>query len=105
MHFETKNSKRNLFVNEFKLINVLSRNQDNEEFFDIIDFVSVSNFQKTRKKAIQKYMSKKYQRIKGNNIKYKIRQKLASKRKRKNGKFIKDQRINLKQIVEQFFNS
>lgn len=55
-----------------------------------------------RQKAIKKYKQKKNQRKNSNFIRYKVRKNLAEKRKRFKGKFVKNEKIDMKKAMQDF---
>lgn len=58
--------------------------------------------QQQRNRAIAKYHNKKDKRKNSAYIRYKIRQDLAGQRVRNKGKFVRNQRVDLKKLAEEF---
>lgn len=67
------------------------------------DFANVYSKQKL-KKAIEKYREKRTNRKKQYKIRYRVRKELAEKRLRHKGKFIKNKKIDLQKLMNEFIS-
>ncbi len=87
----------------FNLVDYLKRRDRQDEFESFIEIgtMRIKKLTKLEKKnSISKYLSKKHRRKSKGFIRYQVRKDLDLKRKRHKGKFIKNNKIDLKRAAE-----